>query len=1244
MITIFVSHSSQDMAEARLLCEQLKGAGYQSLFLDFDPSHGIEAGAQWDQVILQNLTDCRALVLVCSRNSMASRWCFAETVLARVLGKQVFLFEITNDPVFLELQGVQSVQTWKLGWEEGVRRLLRGLQKAGFDPTNDFGWDPAQCPYPGLGSFDEKYAAVYCGREGEIQTLLDQLNRMHTHREPPLAVVIGGSGCGKSSLVRAGVVPRLKKEVPRWVVIPPFRPGSHPFTALSQSLQAAFQQAGRTVDWKDIRRLMLDSPQRSAAPLTELAADLALLRGTKDASVLLVVDQFEELLHGQAREGGGGEETDQFLAALAPVLADKSNHVLGLATLRSDFLDSWLHHPHLQGLRFANMPLGPLPPQRFVDVIRRPAEHSRIQIEDALVDKLVQDTRTNYSLPLLAFTLEKMWKQDHRRFTQEGYDRLGGIHGAIRWVVDHGGFSTLTPEQEAILRRAFLKMARLNEDGQFLRRTVFWDELPEEAHGALERLISDRLLASAGEGTQRTVEVVHESLFEVWDTLKRWLQENRGFLVWRHRLSIEIADWVADGKSSRYLLKSEARLLDARKWRDMAPDPLSEIETEFIDRSLKEGERDEENRRRNLAEHEAAASALLASGRFAEAHQHLGQALVSLRAENKLADLLRAAALEAQHERVGRLELFQRRAREVYARAGEESYDLACEACEDALRALGVFERERWWNELPTVDLSAEQARRLKQEAYRQLILFSGLRLKPGLMRLKPAGQGPVKKRRGRNLAARLQKLPGLVRLLCLIPPSAREWLLQLRLARIPKNAAAVADFRSAHEVLERVRVYERARAVEEGQVFRPSRISRILSGLLAFVVEIAAAPGDPLLRSLTGAPPADAEPDLPNPVDFYFVGLLHFFIGKRRDADLTKFIQLFPRRFPDVDARRPLETAERMLRTAIALESDNFWPYFVLGRTLSAAGDHRGGELAFNSCISLDPSYARGYEQRALALTSQWRAEMNLASRLFNRRRARADELRQRAEDDSRRAVQLAEEKGDPSTYWPLGEKCEGFGQIHEAFDAYSRALELEADIQQMMSRGTNIRHLVDFAGQQLRKRRSRSDQRSLQITADAHALLALVHFIRAEAEEALCCADASLQLVPDHAHALTVRGIVRKERGQVDGARADLEAAVKRDPENFLAALRLAEVVVRQGEGKGAFEICSALLLPDRAGRIAPEWLRCEAQVLCDNLTGPLSAESMSPSASSPSQRSGRLPPDEFDRLLPAERLASR
>ena len=196
---------------------------------------------------------------------MASRWCFVEIAQAKALGKAIFPITISPCRVETILNDRQVIDLTALGVDEAYRRLFDGLRAAGLDPGDSFHWDPKRPPFPGLNYFDAKDAGIYFGREDEVRQVIETLTRMQRQGEPRLLVVVGSSGSGKSSLVRAGVLPRLGKDRSHWALVDPFRPGAEPISELARSLSSAFPEGSGRPDWKAIRDRLRDE-SRAASP------------------------------------------------------------------------------------------------------------------------------------------------------------------------------------------------------------------------------------------------------------------------------------------------------------------------------------------------------------------------------------------------------------------------------------------------------------------------------------------------------------------------------------------------------------------------------------------------------------------------------------------------------------------------------------------------------------------------------------------------------------------------------------------------------------------------------------------------------------------------------------------------------------------------------------------------------------------------------------------------------------------
>ena len=580
MSAIFISHSSKDNAWAERITTWLKEQGYEGIFLDFDPQVGIPAGRDWKQELYHQLRRCRAVIALCSEHFTASQWCLSEVAIASNLGKSLFPIQVgpcTTPALLSDRQAIDLT----IDPDAGFQRLARGLAEAGLDPKDIFQWDPKRPPYPGLMAFQEKDAPVFFGRDVAIQEGLDRLHNLRRYGGKALLLVLGASGCGKSSLMRAGIVPRLRRDPENWLVLDPFRPRLDPFTELAESLSKAFTALSKTPP----------EERKTAADLQRQLEALRRASGQREATVVFPIDQFEELLgdggDSAADQGIGG---DPFLAFLRQAMQDTSGRLVVLATLRSDFLGTFQCHPKLLGLPVDQFLVGPMEVEGYTQVIEGPADVAGLTLEPGLSERLVADTQTGDALPLLAFTLQKLWV----RYGRDGdlklieYDALGGLEGSVQRaanvVIDA---RTLSPEETQAVRKAFLAMTRINEQGQYARIPARWADMPSEAREVLERFVQARLLISGKENG--TIEVAHEALLRTWPLLKGWLEESKEYLLWRSRFQAALSE---HGRSGTLLTGKP--LSEAEGWREATE--VDSPERKLIEASLTAQKR---QRRRN---------------------------------------------------------------------------------------------------------------------------------------------------------------------------------------------------------------------------------------------------------------------------------------------------------------------------------------------------------------------------------------------------------------------------------------------------------------------------------------------------------------------------------------------------------------------------------------------------------------------------------------------------------------------
>jgi hypothetical protein len=319
----------------------------------------------------------------------------------------------------------------------------------------------------------------------------------------------------------------------RWIVLEPFRPGKKPFDWLHQALEEGFRAFGGIAH---------GAPARTAEQLSDQLEDLRRLSKRQDAWVVIPIDQFEELLgRGDVRDPEVTSAADAFLGLLADLLAKEGSQVLIIVTLRSDFYGQLqLHSSGLNRLAGQPIPLGPMDPAGFRQVIEGPAQRVGLRLESGLSDALVGDTATGDALPLLAFTLQELWegRVAGTGLTLMQYEGFGRLSGAVQRKADAVLSSSGAADGEiAALREAFVgHLIGLTSDGQTAKQPARRMALPAASLRLVDLFVAARLLV-AGKGADRDqVEIAHEALLRTWPTLVQWIDAGREALLQRLRV------------------------------------------------------------------------------------------------------------------------------------------------------------------------------------------------------------------------------------------------------------------------------------------------------------------------------------------------------------------------------------------------------------------------------------------------------------------------------------------------------------------------------------------------------------------------------------------------------------------------------------------------------------------------------------------------------------------------------------
>lgn len=438
-------------------------------------------------------------------------------------------------------------------------------------------------PYKGLTHFNEEDANWFFGRESATAVLIN-----HLHNRSFLAVV-GASGSGKSSLVRAGVVPVMKRnnslpdgtEPPlgEWEVFT-LTPTAHPLVKLAVTLfpddyaQQAILKEQSAQDPKTLRNMLIPKIEP----------------GHK---ILLFVDQFEEIFTLCEKE----EERQVFIDNLLSLVED-NNEFKVIITLRADFYAECLRYEGLrQVLKTSQEPLGAMTSQELAAAILEPAAKGNWQFQAGLIEEIIEEVGEEPgALPLLSHALLETWHRRRGRvLTLSGYREAGKVQGAIAQTAE-ATYKELSPEDQKAAQRIFLRLTELGEGTQDTRRRVQQEDLGEtnEIQGTANKLADARLITKSQDG----VDVAHEALIREWPRLREWLNADRESHLILRRLTNAALTWEEEDKDPSFLYTG-LRLVEAEQWAENNEEELIQREREFLTESI-EAERKRKRNQRAL--------------------------------------------------------------------------------------------------------------------------------------------------------------------------------------------------------------------------------------------------------------------------------------------------------------------------------------------------------------------------------------------------------------------------------------------------------------------------------------------------------------------------------------------------------------------------------------------------------------------------------------------------------------------
>jgi formylglycine-generating enzyme required for sulfatase activity len=602
---LFISHSNKDSIHALAFQRwlELKGWARDDVFIDL---HDMQAGERWRETLVKANVACDALIFLASPDSLASDECRSEVRRAEDDRKDVIvaiLRDVTvDDP---RLAGYLDRQIMDLSTnprEERVKvehkgqRHLIDFNRAALNAIhaklidwgiapNAFAWPPRRnpkaLPYPGLDAFDEYSAGIFFGREADVMAGIRELRQIRHRGSPRLLVIQAASGAGKSSFLRAGLWPRLGRTA-EFVPLAVVRPATGIITGqhgLGQGLSQWFGERRRQVAPGTIYNELMGGDvaagaQRLAAHMSaavalvaeEQALNLAEGQAPPRLSPLIAIDQGEELFAAE-----DAAQSNRFL--------DMIGHLLGsapagldpyvLVTIRADSVDALLQRVPTLGLVTPHtIMLPPLSLAAYRDVITKPAavytrQVARLDLEPELVEALVKGASGADALPLLAFTLQRLFLDyaPEQTLTKAHYDAMGGIEGSIDRKLSEAKAKAGTAGTDANLRRLILPaLATWDTAANVAKRLVAneTDVIAGDRAGLAplaNALVEARLLTRGG----GTLEVAHEALLRR-RTISGWLEQQKDALKLRDDVLREAEEWRGGGRHAESLVRRGKRL------------------------------------------------------------------------------------------------------------------------------------------------------------------------------------------------------------------------------------------------------------------------------------------------------------------------------------------------------------------------------------------------------------------------------------------------------------------------------------------------------------------------------------------------------------------------------------------------------------------------------------------------------------------------------------------------------------
>jgi len=623
-ISLFISYSHQDEELKDHLIRHLANLKRQGQIRTWH-DRDIEAGAEWDVAIKHQLEAAHIILLLISSSFLFSDHCYdreMQRAIQRHHEGRTHVIPIILKPCdwqgspfsTLEMlpQDRRPITRWDdrdealLSVVQQIRHVVEALQAD--HPVEHPTAIDETCPYQGLQPFTEETQRFFFGRQTTIEQLQQVLEQTN------FVLLIGASGSGKSSVVRAGLMPSARQW--GWRILEPMKPGFEPMAALRQIVAQEFHRR--------------DDIQAVHRAIAHDSLDTAIDRFPSSERILLIVDQFEEIFTVCGSEPDQEAERRQFIERLTQVQSDRLAIV---ATMRADFVESCLRYPNLTArLQQHGVYIPAMEGEGLEAAILKPAQRQGYRVEPALVSMILRDVnREHHCLPLLQFALEQLWEpatQARHQLTLAQYEQLGGVKGALDLHAErmyrYRDWRSPQPQVERDasekewMRRICLHLVRTGEGRRDTRQRRTKVELLSLAgddvevgstiEAVLTDLIDGRLLVSGdGElaaspadgsvgipelsvGNFTTIDLAHEALMEGWKTFAQWRESDRDLRRLVQRIDDAQREWEHHHRQDLYLLP-KSLLTQAKFYADQLDTYVSSRLLEYLELSQRNEQR-----------------------------------------------------------------------------------------------------------------------------------------------------------------------------------------------------------------------------------------------------------------------------------------------------------------------------------------------------------------------------------------------------------------------------------------------------------------------------------------------------------------------------------------------------------------------------------------------------------------------------------------------------------------------------